>query len=183
MKFRMGGRDICQLSRYYLIYWEFFKNNAKFHRKMGDRGPLGQPLISAHVACIWRGIREIQKCIYWGKIPLYNSNCKLVPLSNLNIFGQQFSFIKHSYLITSLLISTLPNLVWYVTLQCGQWVRRWTWKIQDSCHYWSRGLVCMVHANLVSKHVSNWRHALSLWPANVHDEVWLVDVWGCRPRH
>ena len=110
MKFRMGGRDICQLSRYYLIYWEFFKNNAKFHRKMGDRGPLGQPLISAHVACIWRGIREIQKCIYWGKIPLYNSNCKLVPLSILNIFGQQFSFIKHSYLITSLLISTLPLL-------------------------------------------------------------------------
>ena len=89
---------------------EWLAAKGLFHRKRDGRGPLGQPLKSAHVASIWRGIREIQKCIYLGKIPLYNSNCKLVPLSILNIFGLQFSFIKHSYLITSLLISTLPLL-------------------------------------------------------------------------
>ena len=38
------GQDICQLYRYFLCFRAFYKNNTKFQRKRGVRGPLGQPL-------------------------------------------------------------------------------------------------------------------------------------------
>ena len=43
-----GSRTLAHLPaiyfRYFLFFWEFNKNNTKFQRKRGGRGPLGQPL-------------------------------------------------------------------------------------------------------------------------------------------
>lgn len=37
-----GGRDTCQLYKFFLFFWEFYKNNKK--RKRGGLGPLGPHL-------------------------------------------------------------------------------------------------------------------------------------------
>lgn len=41
---RGGVRGTCQLYRYYLFYWVFFKYSAKFHRKRGGHGSFSQSL-------------------------------------------------------------------------------------------------------------------------------------------
>ena len=45
---KFGKGDTCQLYRYYLFYWEVFKDNIKFHRKGGGSSPLGPIPKSAH---------------------------------------------------------------------------------------------------------------------------------------
>ena len=41
---KRGGRNTCQLCRYFFFFWEIYKNNTKFQRKRGGCGPLGPPL-------------------------------------------------------------------------------------------------------------------------------------------
>ena len=39
-----GHLPACQIYRYFLFFWEFYKNNTKFQRKRGGYGPLCPPL-------------------------------------------------------------------------------------------------------------------------------------------
>ena len=51
----------------YIDTIEFFKNNAKFHRKRSGRGPLVQPLKSAHVVGIWGENERYKNVSTWEK--------------------------------------------------------------------------------------------------------------------
>lgn len=67
--------------------------------------------------------------------------------------------------------------------QCGQSFQRWPWKIQDTCYSGAGWSPRLVQSSFFPKHVYHRRDIFPVRRANMHHEVWLLDICGYRSRH
>ena len=128
-KIRKGvAGTLAQLCRYFLFFWEFYKNNTKFQRKKGGWAPLGPPLnrqlaLVKQVNWMHRVFKKPFSC------NLFNFQCSFrLPLSKTWSYLQKKCFLFfwhkngtfHSVYYSSLSTShafTIRSIWFYIIVQ------------------------------------------------------------------